>query len=184
MTIQERYLCAKRALFDKAYETLNERQREAVYTVNGPLLILAGAGSGKTTVLVRRIGFLLKYGDAYRSDRVPDGVDKDHVDELERAVALPADEIRELLPEFASDACEPWRVLAITFTNKAANEIKSRLTAEIGDEVTIVTCVGRTEHGKLIEVNPCYELNYGAFVPEILTMEESLRSALFGGDEA
>ena len=65
--------------------------------------------------------------------------------------------------------------------------VKGRLqnkSAEIGDEVTIVTRVGRTEHGRLIEVNPCYELNYGSYVPEILTMEESLRSALFGGDEA
>ena len=48
----------------------------------------------------------------------------------------------------------------------------------------MVTCVGRREHGQLIEVDPCYDLNYGAFVPEILTMEESLRRALFGGDEA
>ena len=50
--------------------------------------------------------------------------------------------------------------------------------------MTVKTCVGRIEHGRLIEVNPCYELNYGVFVPELLTMEESLRSALFGGDEA
>ena len=65
--------------------------------------------------------------------------------------------------------------------------VKGRLQnekAEIGEEVTIVTCVGRTEHGTLIEVNPCYELNYGAFVPEILEMETRLRSALFGGEQA
>ena len=55
-------------------------------------------------------------------------------------------------------------------------------TAELGDEVTIKTCVGRTEHGRLIEVNPCYELNYGRFVPEILQMETQLRQALFGGE--
>jgi len=55
-------------------------------------------------------------------------------------------------------------------------------TAELGDEVTIKTCVGRTEHGRLIEVNPCYELNYGRFVPEILQMETQLREALFGGE--
>ena len=64
--------------------------------------------------------------------------------------------------------------------------VKGRLvneTAEIGDEVSVITCVGRTEHGKLLEVNPCYELNYGSFVPEILQMEQQLRGALFGGDE-
>lgn len=65
--------------------------------------------------------------------------------------------------------------------------VKGRLqneTAEIGDEVTITTCVGRTEYGTLAEVNPCYELNYGSFVPEILDMETSLRNALFGGEQA
>lgn len=65
--------------------------------------------------------------------------------------------------------------------------VKGRLqneTAEIGDEVTITTCVGRTEYGTLTEVNPCYDLNYGSFVPEILDMETSLRNALFGGEQA
>ncbi len=57
-------------------------------------------------------------------------------------------------------------------------------SAELGDDVTVKTCVGRLEHGTLIEVNPCYELNYGRFVPEILEMETQLRSALFGGEQA
>ena len=134
MTKEERYLSAKRALFDKAYSMLNEKQREAVYTVNGPLLILAGAGSGKTTVLVRRIGFILKYGNAYRSERVPAGVEESDIARLEAAVSLSPAEISELLTEFSESPCEPWRMLAITFTNKAAGEIKTRLAAELGNE--------------------------------------------------
>ena len=59
-SIEQRYLSVKRRLFDKAFSELNERQREAVFTVNSPLLILAGAGSGKTTVLVRRIAFIIR----------------------------------------------------------------------------------------------------------------------------
>lgn len=55
--------------------------------------------------------------------------------------------------------------------------------AEVGDAVTVKTCVGRMEYGTLIEVNPCYELNYGRFVPEILEMETQLRRALFGGEQ-
>jgi len=134
MTKNERYLSAKRALFDKVYEALNDKQREAVYAVDQPLLILAGAGSGKTTVLVRRIGFILKYGNAYHSDRVPSGITDADIERLEAARSLPREELAEILTEFSEAPCEPWRMLAITFTNKAANEIKSRLTAELEND--------------------------------------------------
>ena len=134
-TTESRYLAAKRALFDKVYSNLNERQREAVFTVNDPLLVLAGAGSGKTTVLVRRIAFIIRYGNAYFSDYVPYGVDDARVAQLESALGLCADEIEQnILPEFSNNACEPYRILAITFTNKAANEIKERLARMFPDD--------------------------------------------------
>ena len=84
-TLSQRYLTAKRMLFEKAYESLNPRQQEAVFHVNGPLLILAGAGSGKTTVLVRRIAFLIRYGNAYFSERIPQNLTEDRVRRLENA---------------------------------------------------------------------------------------------------
>ena len=128
-TKRERYLRIKRALFEKAYSDLNPEQREAVFTVKNPLLILAGAGSGKTTVLVRRIAFIIKYGDAYYSDYVPENITDTQLESLEAALDFPRKEIEYILPEFVSRPCAPWRVLAITFTNKAANEIKARLSA-------------------------------------------------------
>ncbi len=134
MDLRERYLRAKRALFDIAYKNLNDRQREAVFTTQGPLLVLAGAGSGKTTVLVRRIAFIIKYGDAYYSDIVPAGVTEDTVARLESAAKLRADEIEQILPEFRAEPCAPWQMLAITFTNKAAGEIKSRLVSAFADQ--------------------------------------------------
>ena len=130
----QRYLAAKRKLFDKYYDKLNDRQREAVYTANGSLLVLAGAGSGKTTVLVNRIVYLVKYGNAYYSDYIPNTLSEENVVCLESAVSESREVIEEILPQFISAPCAPWQMLAITFTNKAANEIKHRLAVSMNDE--------------------------------------------------
>ena len=131
--LNKRYLAAKRALFDRYYSDLNDMQKSAVCSVNGPLLILAGAGSGKTTVLVRRITHIIKYGNAYYDDTCPTNLTESRVSKLERAVYLTPAEIEQILPEFISDPCPPYRMLAITFTNKAANEIKERLAKALDD---------------------------------------------------
>ena len=133
--IIDKYLSAKRALFDKAFgEKLNPQQCQAVFTSEGPLLILAGAGSGKTTVLVNRIAFLIKYGNAYFSDTYPEGLTDCAAEILEGCIDMTPSELMEILPQFASAPAAPWSVLAITFTNKAANEIKDRLRKTFDDE--------------------------------------------------
>ena len=132
--IKEEFLKAKRALFDKVYaQFLNPEQRRAVFTVNDPVLVLAGAGSGKTTVLVNRVAYIIKYGNAYYSDELPEGVDADTVEALKLMADMPAEDISDILPQFITQPCPPWSVLAITFTNKAAGEIKTRLLDVFGD---------------------------------------------------
>ena len=130
----EEYLRLKRRLFDKYYSFLNDEQREAVYTTEGSVLILAGAGSGKTTVLVNRIVFIVKYGNAYYSQYVPHDLDQDKIELMRRALSLEGEELGNALRAFSSAPCQPWQMLAFTFTNKAANEIKKRLTEALGSE--------------------------------------------------
>ncbi len=163
MEIKERFIYLKRALFDKCYATLNPKQREAVYTVNDPLLILAGAGSGKTTVLVKRVVFIIKYGNAYHSELVPDFVDETYLREMQAALDKEGtDAAEELLSDFAVSPCPPYRVLAITFTNKAANEIKSRLSAALDDPDTANDIWAGTFHSicmRILRVN-CEHIGY------------------------
>ncbi len=131
--LSERALVAKRALFDKLYGNLNAKQREAIYAVNAPLLILAGAGSGKTTVLVNRIAHIIKYGNAYESEYMPESMSEADVKALENAINLDVSEIPNVLSAFAADPCPAWKILSITFTNKAANEMKERIAKVLGD---------------------------------------------------
>ena len=124
---KKRYAAARRRMIEKDFAFLNERQREAVLATEGPLLLLAGAGSGKTTVLINRIVNLIRYGAAAESDEVPDAAEEA---DLALFGAGPSEEARK---KAAVDPAAPWRILAITFTNKAADELKSRLSRALGE---------------------------------------------------
>ncbi len=151
--LEQRYLSAKRRLFDKVYSAkLNSEQRRAVFTANGPLLVLAGAGSGKTTVLVNRISFLIKYGNAYFSDDIPEDISEGLVSALENAYEMTVEEISHILPEFISLPCPPWAVLAITFTNKAAAEIRSRLASAFSEPQVAESIWACTFHSMCLRI--------------------------------
>lgn len=146
-----RYIKARNTVISRDFAFLNDMQRQAVMTTQGPLLLLAGAGSGKTTVLINRIANILRYGRGSDCDEIPAGVgetelsvleaaakDKNHSD-LARAKAL-----------CAVEPCEPWRIIAITFTNKAANELKSRLVAMLGESANDIWA--KTFHSACVRI--------------------------------
>ena len=116
---------------------MNDMQFEAVTTVNGPLLILAGAGSGKTTVLVNRIANLVKFGDGYRSTYCPAVTEEDI-----KAGEDYLNGVTDYVPNgvFSVRPVHPWQILAITFTNKAAGELKERIAARLGEDANECCC--------------------------------------------
>ena len=114
---------------------MTDRQREAVFQVEGPVLILAGAGSGKTTVLVNRVSNMVKYGNAYYSDRLPAVLDQDDLAILQDYLDTWDEEKRGYAEGLIADyPIAPWSILAITFTNKAAGELKERLEKMLGEK--------------------------------------------------
>ncbi len=136
---KERFVSARRKIIDESWSDLNERQRQAVLATEGPLLILAGAGSGKTTVLIRRIASLLKFGRAADAQELPAGASEEDAAFLERYARLHSPEDREQAEQLcALDAPAPWQIIAITFTNKAADELVARLERMLGPEAAEV----------------------------------------------
>ncbi|WP_291210233.1 ATP-dependent helicase [Gemmiger sp.] len=130
--ITAEYLALRDQYIEARFARLNPVQRQAVFATEGPLLILAGAGSGKTTVLVNRIANIIRFGSAHGSRELPRTVTEADLNDLRTAVANGRDLPRETA-YLAVRPARPWNVLAITFTNKAAGELKERLRAMLGD---------------------------------------------------
>ena len=153
--IAAQYIDLKRQLFESYYSFLNEAQKKAVFQTAGQLLVLAGAGSGKTTVLVNRVGFIIKYGNAYHSEYVPNDVSPEMLERMKAALSLPREELGEYLREFSHSPCPPWQVFAITFTKKAAEEIRSRLAVALGESAAADVWAG-TFHSVCVRIIRSY----------------------------
>ena len=138
-SLEQRFLTARKEYIIRQFSRMNPMQLEAVLTTEGPLLLLAGAGSGKTTVLINRIANLIRFGCAAGSDELARPVTEEDVCFLEGELAKPHEENRAAADELcALHPAAPWSIIAITFTNKAANELKERLTAMLGPEANDV----------------------------------------------
>ena len=130
---EQRYAAARKAVIAQDLARLNPMQRQGAMATEGPLLLLAGAGSGKTTVLIQRVYNLLTYGRGSDSEEVPDWASEEDLAFLENFPDRPnEEEIRRVHRLCAVDVPRPWEIIAITFTNKAAGELKDRLAARLG----------------------------------------------------
>jgi len=133
--LKARFLRARKTVIERDFGHLNDMQRKAVMSTEGPLLLLAGAGSGKTTVLINRIANILRYGRASDCDELPAGAGEAELELLEKAAAdKNFGDMEKARALSALEPCEPWRIIAITFTNKAAEELKTRLENMLGSE--------------------------------------------------
>ena len=129
----EKLISLRQQIIKKDFSRMNDMQLEAVLTTKGPLLVLAGAGSGKTTVLVNRIVNLVKYGEAYYSSDFSRPIREGDEALLENYLAgdtslFEAEDLLSVRP------AKPWQILAITFTNKAAGELKERICKALGED--------------------------------------------------
>ena len=126
----------RKTVIENEFSSLNNMQMKAACKITGPLLIFAGAGSGKTTVLVNRIANILRWGTAYESDTVYWNLTDDEMNELRTAAEQKTRLRDELVMKLSVNVPFPSSILAITFTNKAANELKSRICDKVGDAGT------------------------------------------------
>lgn len=123
----------RREIIKKEYGKMNSKQFEAVTALNGPLLVLAGAGSGKTTVIINRIANLIRHGDAYSTDKSWRRPCEKDIENMQKYLDGDISRYSEFADLMDWESVKPWKILAITFTNKAANELKDRLTAMLGE---------------------------------------------------
>ncbi len=123
----------KKKIIQKDFSRMNNMQFKAVTTTEGAVLVLAGAGSGKTTVLVNRIAYLVKYGNAFLNDNMPCPPEP----EMQRGIDYLEGKTNDPGPYFKSYPVKPYNILAITFTNKAAGELKNRIANILGGETDV-----------------------------------------------
>lgn len=143
-------MALKRRALTRYFNKLNDMQREAVFCVDGPVLILAGAGSGKTTVLVNRVANMVYFGNAYNDETRYSGVtpdDERFLKDYADGIVCDSERLREIV---AVNCVNPWNILAITFTNKAAGELKERLNAMLGDTASGITAA--TFHSACVRI--------------------------------
>lgn len=125
----------RKQYIDAKFMTMNPMQKKAIYNVDGPVLVLAGAGSGKTTTIIGRIVYMVMFGHAYYSTKTTFPVTENDIKELKSVLAGTGSISEHLKSMLQVKPISPQNIMAVTFTNKAAGEMKKRLESKLGKDM-------------------------------------------------
>lgn len=125
----------RKQYIDAKFMTMNPMQKKAIYNVDGPVLVLAGAGSGKTTTIIGRIVYMVMFGHAYYSTETTFPVTENDIKELKSVLAGTGSISEHLKSMLQVKPISPQNIMAVTFTNKAAGEMKKRLESKLGKDM-------------------------------------------------
>lgn len=150
----------RKQYIDAKFMTMNPMQKKAIYNVDGPVLVLAGAGSGKTTTIIGRIVYMVMFGHAYYSTKTTFPVTENDIKELKSVLAGTGSISEHLKSMLQAKPISPQNIMAVTFTNKAAGEMKKRLESKLGKDTAEKVCA-KTFHSACVGILREYAIFVG-----------------------
>lgn len=150
----------RKQYIDAKFMTMNPMQKKAIYNVDGPVLVLAGAGSGKTTTIIGRIVYMVMFGHAYYSTETTFPVTEGDIKELKSALSGTGSISEHLKSMLQVKPVSPQNIMAVTFTNKAAGEMKKRLESKLGKDTAEKVCA-KTFHSACVGILREYAMFVG-----------------------
>lgn len=150
----------RKQYIDAKFMTMNPMQKKAIYNVDGPVLVLAGAGSGKTTTIIGRIVYMVMFGHAYYSTETTFPVTEGDIKELKSVLSGTGSISEHLKSMLQVKPVSPQNIIAVTFTNKAAGEMKKRLESKLGKDTAEKVCA-KTFHSACVGILREYAMFVG-----------------------
>lgn len=150
----------RKQYIDAKFMTMNPMQKKAIYNVDGPVLVLAGAGSGKTTTIIGRIVYMVMFGHAYYSTETTFPVTENDIKELKSVLSGTGSISEHLKSMLQVKPVSPQNIMAVTFTNKAAGEMKKRLESKLGKD-TAEKVYAKTFHSACVGILREYAMFVG-----------------------